>query len=151
MWSAPLTFIPATPDFHFLECTMHFPTSEGLHMQVPLPPTAFPYLFSWTLLISDISSRSISWLLFYMESVCYEPSAMVWIECVSTHSPHTPHLPNSHIRILMPNVMMLRGGPFLNVYFFGERERDWESEAGSRLWAVSTEPEVGVGLEFTSH
>ena len=26
----------------------------------------------------------------------------------------------------------------------GERERDTESEAGSRLWAVSTEPDVGL-------
>ena len=30
-----------------------------------------------------------------------------------------------------------------------EREGDTESEAGSRLWAVSTEPEVG--LELTDH
>ena len=29
-----------------------------------------------------------------------------------------------------------------------EREGDTESEAGSRLWAVSTEPDVG--LEFTN-
>ena len=30
-----------------------------------------------------------------------------------------------------------------------EREGDTEAEAGSRLWAVSTEPEAG--LELTSH
>ena len=30
-----------------------------------------------------------------------------------------------------------------------EREGDTESEAGSRLWAVSTEP--NVGLELTNH
>ena len=28
-----------------------------------------------------------------------------------------------------------------------ERERETESEAGSRLWAVSTEPEPEAGLE----
>ena len=30
-----------------------------------------------------------------------------------------------------------------------EREGDTESEAGSRLWAVSTEPDAG--LELTNH
>ena len=30
-----------------------------------------------------------------------------------------------------------------------EREGDTESKAGSRLWAVSTEPDVG--LELTNH
>ena len=30
-----------------------------------------------------------------------------------------------------------------------EREGDTESEAGSRLWAVSTEPDAG--LELTDH
>ena len=30
-----------------------------------------------------------------------------------------------------------------------EKERDTESETGSRLWAVSTEPDVG--LELTNH
>ena len=30
-----------------------------------------------------------------------------------------------------------------------EREEDTESEAGSRLWAVSTEPDAG--LELTDH
>ena len=28
----------------------------------------------------------------------------------------------------------------------GQRERETESEAGSRLWAVSTEPNVGLKL-----
>ena len=28
----------------------------------------------------------------------------------------------------------------------GQRERVTESEAGSRLWAVSTEPKMGLGL-----
>ena len=45
-----------------------------------------------------------------------------------------------------------------NVYLFlreseyigeGQRERETESEAGSRLWAVSTEPDAG--LELKSH
>ena len=31
----------------------------------------------------------------------------------------------------------------------GQRERKTETEAGSRLWAVSTEP--NTGLELTSH
>ena len=31
----------------------------------------------------------------------------------------------------------------------GQRERETESEAGSRLQAVSTEPDAG--LEFTNH
>ena len=34
---------------------------------------------------------------------------------------------------------MSRGG--------AEREGDTESEAGSRLWAVSTEPDVGLELK----
>ena len=47
---------------------------------------------------------------------------------------------------------------FFNVYFWerqsvsgggAEREGDTESKAGSRLWAVSTEP--SVGLELTNH
>ena len=32
-----------------------------------------------------------------------------------------------------------------------ERERDMESEAGSRLWAVSTEPDVGLQLTNSDH
>ena len=48
---------------------------------------------------------------------------------------------------------------FFNIYSFlrdtdsmsrgGGRERETESEAGSRLWAVSTEP--SVGLKLTNH
>ena len=40
------------------------------------------------------------------------------------------------------------------IYFWevggeGQREGDTESEAGSKLWAVSTDPDVG--LELTNH
>ena len=65
-------------------------------------------------------------------------------------------------RLLMSQVIMYFNDKFLNsffnIYFFWERERerenkwgrgrdreeDTESEAGSRLWAASTEPDMGL-------
>ena len=69
---------------------------------------------------------------------------------------HTPEISSQHKLPMRAIIYWI----FFNVYLFlteresmsrggSEREGDTESEAGSRLWAVSTEPDMG--LELTDH
>ena len=75
---------------------------------------------------------------------------------------HVHSLPFGKERGIPPHLKPSKGAPkesltlkkFFNVYFCweregageGQRERHTESKAGSRLWAVSTEPDAGLQL-----